>query len=100
MLNKEKEAAYLMGQLRYYKKEIEKLENALAVEDMVVMTNNTKTLMQNPKVKILSDYTKNLLSIYDKIIKLLDSSDKVEKEQDELAQFIQKRNRKPTDQSM
>ena len=69
-LDIEKEVTYLEKQKEYFKKQIIILEKELKEEDMIISTNNSKTLMANPKVKILNDYTKNLHMTYERIVKL------------------------------
>lgn len=93
LLDRNRESMYLQGQLVYFKQKIEEIENDLDQEDMIVFTNNTKTMMQNPKIKILNDYTKNLLSIYAQMLKLDSNEEKGKQEPDALDDFIQSRNK-------
>ena len=91
MMDKEKEAQYLMTRLKWYKRKITDLEKEIKEEGMVVETNAGKTLCQHPAIKTLNDFTKNLLSIYDKILKLTGDDGRTD-DAGELLNFIQKGN--------
>lgn len=92
LMDKDQESSYLLKQVAYFKQKIDEIEADLEEEDMIVFTNNTKTMMANPKIKILNDYTKNILSIYAQLMKIVDGESK-EQELDELDDFIQAKNK-------
>ena len=94
ILNKEEEAKFVIKRIRWYKKEIPKIEKRIkAFDSTVAEYNDGKTIGQNPEIKTLNDYTKNINSLYNTLLKLTESSgggDSVS----EVLGFIQERNKR------
>lgn len=88
--DKSEKAQDLLSDYNFYRKEIELLKEDVSNEGKTVLTNEGKTLMQNPKIKILTDFTKNMHATLNQLQKLIEVE---EDELDELSEFLQKRNK-------
>lgn len=90
--SKETEAKFVKSRINFLKREILKLEKEIKLLDSVTVEyNEGKTIGQNPIIKTYNDHIKNINSLYNTLLKLLDEEGGKE---DELANFIQARNKR------
>lgn len=82
----------LVSDYIFYRKQITSLQRQITREKKTVDTNGGKTLMQNPKIKTLNEFTKNMLATISQIRKMINADSEVS--DNELLNFLQTRNKK------
>ncbi len=82
----------LLNDYIFYREQITSLQKQIKREKKILETNGGKTVMQNPKIKTLNDFTKNMLATISQIMKIVGVDSEVK--ENELLEFIQKRHKK------
>ncbi len=81
----------LLSDYEFYREQVEILKRTIKREKKTVDTNGGKTLMQNPNIKTLNEFTKNMHSTLTQISKIVSADSEVAG--NELLNFLQAKNK-------